>query len=193
MLPVEFSSVITQGLAEQPGLKQKLSNQFGVCLATVQRWADNKSHPVERAQYMIAEYVERNSATYRQNILACLREEFPGKNIVCIPNEDHPEEIVVELDAINNGLTGLAVAVIWDSAAHYHNQMTEVYQVEDGRLMLYVSKDGRGTVHQPMTGESQTIEPGTLHWVEAAGVCVRVESTPPWTPEDHILGSKEDY
>jgi len=189
---LEFAGILARGIIIQPNMAEKLMARFGLSVGSLSRWI-TKTDPPESIKQAAAALVQRSTIEYRQQVLADLREEFPGRNIVCIPNEECPDEIVVELGTTDDGLTGLALAVIWNSAAHHHNEMTEVYHIEDGVILLYVSKDGIGTVRRPMPGENYTIEPGTLHWADGNAVRVRVESSPPWTPKDHIQGSKDDY
>lgn len=115
-------------------------------------------------------------------VIAQLREEFPGKTIVCLP-EDNPTEIIVELD--RNGVEdcSVAVAVIDRSAPHYHRMLTETYEVQEGVLYLQVE----GMLHVLNPGDTFTIHPGQVHWAEGKATRIIVTCTPPWRPDDHIL------
>jgi mannose-6-phosphate isomerase-like protein (cupin superfamily) len=80
---------------------------------------------------------------------------------------------------------GFAVAVIERSQPHFHLNMQEIYRVLRGTL--YVAYGGKG--HVLSKGDSITIEPGQIHFARAAGepVWIEVESTPPWSSDDHFV------
>lgn len=119
----------------------------------------------------------------RQETIEALRKEFPGKTIICIPNEENPTEVIVELSHDEN--ESVAIAIIDRSAPHFHRVITEMYEIESGSLILYFDnipfhlKEGARM--------DVIISPNTIHWAEGDETRVRVTATPPWTPEDHIL------
>lgn len=115
-----------------------------------------------------------------KKLVEALREEFPGKNIVLMP-EEQPEEVVAEIS--QDERESVAVALIDRSRPHRHRFITETYLVESGTLFLYV--DGREHVLNP--GETYRIVPGQIHWAAGAATRVRVTAAPPWTPADHLL------
>jgi mannose-6-phosphate isomerase-like protein (cupin superfamily) len=82
---------------------------------------------------------------------------------------------------------GFAVAVIERSQPHFHLKMQEIYRVLRGTL--YVACKGQG--HVLRKGDSITIEPGEIHSARAADepVWIEVESSPPWSRDDHLEGS----
>jgi mannose-6-phosphate isomerase-like protein (cupin superfamily) len=118
-----------------------------------------------------------------QELLASLRREFPGRNIVSLPPDD-PKEIVVELD--RDVASGTAIALIKRSEPHLHRRMKERYVIEEGKLLLCVN----GNLSEMIKGDQVTIMPGLVHHAVSLTkdfVRVRVTSEPPWSPEDHIL------
>jgi len=118
-----------------------------------------------------------------QELLKSLRQEFPGRNIVCIPPEE-PKEIIVELDRDES--SGQAVALIKRSEPHLHRRMMEQYVIEEGKLLLCVN----GNLSEMIKGDQVTIMPGLVHHAVSLTkdfVRVRVTSWPPWSLEDHIL------
>jgi mannose-6-phosphate isomerase-like protein (cupin superfamily) len=118
-----------------------------------------------------------------QTLLDSLHQEFPHRNIVCIPPEE-PEEIIVELDRAPS--RGTALALIRRSKLHMHYRTTETYIVENGTLILFVGGERR--VLRP--GDRFIITPNRLHHaVSEDGKFARVliTSEPPWSSEDHVL------
>ncbi len=118
-----------------------------------------------------------------KEIVATLRIEFPGKNIMELPPEN-PTEIICEVEpTIDHPDFSVAVAFIDHSDQHKHAISTETYEVEGGEVTLFTN----GEVHVLKPSQSYVIQPGTLHRAEAKGARVKVTSHPGWTPEDHIL------
>ncbi len=118
-----------------------------------------------------------------QELLASLRHEFPGRNIVCIPPEE-PKEIIVELDRDES--SSQAVALIKRSEPHVHHRITERYEVLSGRLILTTSFG----ITSLAPGDTYIINPESVHHAESGDgsfTRVRVTSNPPWSPDDHIL------
>ena len=122
------------------------------------------------AQSIVAEL---GAALSRQANQTNCPEQSPAE-IVCEfdPGEQHPE-------------WSLALAVIDRSAAHYHNRMTEVYQVIKGILTLYVDSE-EFTLYE---GQQFTVTPGRIHWATGDATWVEVYCTPSYTSEDHILST----
>lgn len=105
-----------------------------------------------------------------------LLKEYPGCNVKIAADQC---EMVAEIS------DGFAVAVIERSAAHFHQQMKEVYRVLRGTL--YVACGGQGYVLRK--GDEIVIEPRQIHFARSAGepAWIEVESAPPWSPDDHFV------
>jgi mannose-6-phosphate isomerase-like protein (cupin superfamily) len=108
---------------------------------------------------------------------------YPGKNIISIPDKEHPLEILCEVEpASAHPDWSIAVAIIHRSEPHFHKKTTETYIVEQGTLVLTV--DGQNFTLKP--GHEYTIKPNSVH--NARGLAlVQVLSKPGWTKEDHFL------
>ncbi len=113
-----------------------------------------------------------------QNVRAELEDAYPGCNIVVIADK---REVIAEVSE------GIAIAVIERSSPHFHLSMQEVYRVQRG--ILYVACEGKGYVLR--VGDTLTIEPGQVHYAQSAGdpAWIEVESTPPWSIDDHFVFS----
>ncbi|MBI2592904.1 MAG: cupin domain-containing protein [Candidatus Colwellbacteria bacterium] len=121
-----------------------------------------------------------------EEIIAILQKEFPGKNIIQLPL-DNPSEIICEVEpTANHPEISSIIAVIDESKPHYHLKSTETYFIEKGELHLFV--DGRKYLLRE--GDTYVVEPGRVHWAEGEATRVRVNSSPGWTQEDHILIAK---
>ncbi len=116
-----------------------------------------------------------------QKIVEELQKQYPGKNIVMNPLEN-PTEIVCEVDPEG----GVAVAVIERSEPHHHLQTTEEYRVLEGDLALYID----GSEKELSEGDQFEVYPGEVHFAIGDETWVDVKSTPPWSPEDHIMEGK---
>jgi len=105
-----------------------------------------------------------------------LMNAYPGCHVKVAEDQ---REMVAEIS------DGFAVAVIDRSQPHFHAKMTEIYRVLRGTL--YVACGGQG--HVLRQGEAITIEPGQVHYARAAGepAWIEVESTPPWSLDDHFV------
>lgn len=110
------------------------------------------------------------------------------KNKIEIP-EDDPKEVIYEVvtrDDKDAGF-GLAVADITESAPHYHSEMTEVYSLVSGRVVVKFGGEQRVLLSP---GDTIVIPPDTVHsakTLQAGPARVAILSLPPWSPEDHIL------
>lgn len=123
-----------------------------------------------------------------EDIIKNLKSEFPGKAV--IPNSKtntNPEEIICEVDSsTGHSDFSLAVAYIKKSVPHRHIKAVETYEVEDGRLDLFLD----GIKKTLNVGQSYTINPGVIHWTGGDWVRVKVSSKPGWTLNDHIFVEK---
>ncbi|MBZ5687375.1 MAG: cupin domain-containing protein [Acidobacteriia bacterium] len=101
---------------------------------------------------------------------------YPGRQIKVAEDKG---EMVAEIS------NGFAVAVIERSLPHFHLKTREVYRVLRGTL--YVASGGEG--HVLRKGDSFTIEVGQIHCARGAEepAWVEVESTPPWSVDDHFI------
>jgi mannose-6-phosphate isomerase-like protein (cupin superfamily) len=109
--------------------------------------------------------------------------EYPKKNIVCLPVYN-PGEIICELDPTSeHPHYSRAIVAIKKSVPHYHNIAVETYKVLDGTLDLFVD----GAHIQLNKGDSYVIRPKSVHYASARFAIVQVDSKPGWSPEDHIL------
>jgi isopentenyldiphosphate isomerase/mannose-6-phosphate isomerase-like protein (cupin superfamily) len=121
-----------------------------------------------------------------QDVIAYLQKEYPGKEIVCLPDKN-PTEILCEIEpSTDHADYSVAVAAIKSSAPHHHNKSVETYEVIKGELELYVD----GKMHQLAGGESYTIQPSQIHYAKGDFTLVKVTSHPGWTLEDHILAHR---
>ncbi len=119
-------------------------------------------------------------------VVAELTAEHPGSQIKQLP-ADNPTEIVCEFDpGQKHPDWSLAVAVIDNSAPHYHRVITEVYRILRGELTLYVGHE-QFTMYE---GQQYSILPGNVHWAEGNETWVEVYCSPAYTAEDHHLCEK---
>jgi len=122
----------------------------------------------------------------QDEIIARLKREYPGKNIVCNP-DDNPTEILCEIEPSNKHHEySEAIAYINSSLPHRHLKATETYRVESGNLTIYLD----GVVKTVSEGQSVVIKPEVIHWAEGDWTRVWVRSEPGWTLEDHLLVDK---
>jgi len=117
-----------------------------------------------------------------QKVLDYLGGNYPGRNIVMLP-QDNPREVICELGQSANGDESTAIAFVDHSMRHHHNETVEQYEVEEGELRLFL--DGQLVILRE--GQGITILPGTVHWAEGNATRVRVTTIPPWEPGDHLL------
>ena len=118
-----------------------------------------------------------------KKIIKQLSKEYPGKNIVQLP-QGKPTEIICEIEpTADHPERNVAIAVIDKSEPHYHEHARETYEVLRGRLVIKLA-------HRDVTlgeGQKYLIVPGLVHSAEGNSTMVKVTSEPGWTPEDHIL------
>lgn len=115
-----------------------------------------------------------------------LTDLYPDGNIKLNPNENgEVTEIVCEIERESVGSErDVAVVVADKSAEHWHDEITEEYEVLRGTLKVF--RDGNlTTLHE---GEKVTIEPGTRHSVEGNETWFYCYSAPDWYPGDlHLV------
>lgn len=118
-----------------------------------------------------------------QKVTAKLKKRYPGKSVV-ITDPNNPTEIICETKPTEeHPKWSEAIAVVDKIRPHYHNILTETYEILEGKLTVYLS----GEKHDVLKGNSITIKPKVVHWAEGNEVWFKVYSKPGWTPEDHIL------
>lgn len=130
----------------------------------------------------------------KQQIIQELQEKYPGKPIICLPEED-PTEIICEIGPIEGG--SRAIAVIDESVLHFHLRTTEVYKVLKGQLTVEYDSSDKACVlnlKDKVLNEGDTfkIYPGTVHKAKGDACWVEVDAFPAWSPEDHYLVECED-
>lgn len=126
----------------------------------------------------------------KRKVIRQLKQQYPGKNILCIPPTGRAKEIICELGPIEGG--SRAIAVIDESEAHVHFRTTEIYDpLEDGLTLQYDSSDKAGCLSLTdkvlKKGETFTIRPGTVHKAKGKAVWIQVDTFPAWSPDDHHL------
>lgn len=118
-----------------------------------------------------------------QEVIDYFKKTYPGKNIVCLP-EEGPTEIICEIDpSSEHPEKNVAIAAIKQSAPHYHKKAVEEYEVVKGTLKITV--DDKVTTLQK--GETCVIKPPSVHSASGDFSLVKVTSHPGWAPEDHFL------
>lgn len=119
-------------------------------------------------------------------VTAELKQLYPGKNIICMP-EDNPTEIICEIERTTE--YSKIIAVTEKSEKHYHKTITETYKVLRGRLVIWSESNGKKYRDVLAPGLSSSLPPNTIHWVEGVDeyedTWVEAVCCPPWTPEDH--------
>ena len=77
----------------------------------------------------------------------------------------------------------VAIAVIDQSAPHFHRKSVETYEVMEGELLLWV--ENKKILLKK--GETHSILPNQVHWAKGKATSIKATSKPGWVPEDHIL------
>jgi mannose-6-phosphate isomerase-like protein (cupin superfamily) len=112
-----------------------------------------------------------------------LQTKYPGKKIICLP-ENNPSEIICEIEpAGEHPDYSIAISVIDKTASHYHQKTTENYEIISGALTLIIE----GQKHKMKTGEVLIIKPGQIHSAVGNQTWIKCTARPAWTPQDHIL------
>ena len=122
----------------------------------------------------------------RSVALALLHVEFPDKNIVCLPDDDDPQEVIVELERAEDDSYSVAIALIQESLPHRNPGLVEAYLVEEGQLVIYIDED----MEILEQGGGLTFDADHVHWAIALSsepARVRVTSRPAWKPEHNVL------
>lgn len=114
-------------------------------------------------------------------VVSELIKQHPNTNIVK-NSTINPSEIICELGTQKDA-SGLAIAVIDQSAQHVHNRTTETYEILKGELTVY--KNDKKYILKK--GQRLIIHPGEIHRSEGNETWVKVISIPPWSQSDHIL------
>ena len=115
--------------------------------------------------------------------IAELKQQYPGKKIICLP-ESNPSEIICEIEPVGEHLEySVAISVIDQTSAHYHQKTTENYEIISGALILAID----GQKHQMKTGDSLIIKPGQIHSAIGNQAWIKCTARPAWTPKDHLL------
>ncbi len=115
---------------------------------------------------------------------ARLQKLHPGANIVASSMfGGKVTELIAELGLSDDGLSSHADVIADRAHEHKHHETTEVYEVEEGVLRVFVD----GAEHVMHEGDPPlTISPGQRHYVIGNATRFSVKSTPPWSPEDYF-------
>ncbi len=112
-----------------------------------------------------------------------LKKTYPGKSII-LNDKQNLTEILCEVDsATKHPEYSVAILVIDKTAPHYHNEITETYEVLRGELQLTI--DGKAVTLKQ--GETKTILPGQVHSATGNEVWIKATSKPGWKSSDHIV------
>jgi len=111
-----------------------------------------------------------------EKVINELSQKYPGKKIIK-NDEENPTEIICEIES------GLAVAVIDKSIAHYHRKTTETYEIIKGELIVYKNS----IQYKLKEGDKLTINPEEMHYAVGNESWAKVYSKPAWTQKDHII------
>ncbi len=118
-----------------------------------------------------------------KKVVSKLRSEYPGRKII-FNDPEHPTEIVCEIQPTSESPDQSAIIAVVDRIIpHYHKVTTEVYEVLEGPIDLYVDNEK----HTLQNGETFEIKPGRVHYAEGSEAWIRCTSTPGWTIEDHLF------
>jgi len=112
-------------------------------------------------------------------VISEFKKRYPDKNII-VNSPEFPLEVICELDPVAQTK---AVAVIDFARPHYHRKNTEIYEVIQGELIVYL----QGETIRLRKGERVKIKPLSIHSAVGKETWINVYSDPGWTLEDHIL------
>jgi mannose-6-phosphate isomerase-like protein (cupin superfamily) len=128
-----------------------------------------------------------------EDIVADLSKRWGAKKAICIPRDD-PQEIVGPTSLRTDLNHSTAIAYIRKSLPHFHKQTTEIYQLMEGSLCVYVD----GKRYTLFGHEELVIAPGKVHHAELIRgsrldewCIVKVLASPPWSAEDHHLAAPQ--
>ena len=113
------------------------------------------------------------------NVKQELQDKYPNKSVLVSDGEIICEVKPASIDPNES----IAVAVIDKTVPHYHKVTTEIYEVIEGELSLFVDE----VEHKLKEGESFTIKPNQKHYAIGNETWIKCPSHPAWTMEDHIL------
>ena len=107
----------------------------------------------------------------------------PGANIVAASQfGGKTTEVIAELGLTEDGLSSRADVIADRAHKHEHHETTEVYEVEEGTLHVFID----GVEHVLHEGDEPiTIRPGQKHYVVGDATQFSVLSTPAWKPGDY--------
>ncbi len=116
-------------------------------------------------------------------IVAEFKKKYPGKKVI-ITDPKNPGEIICETKPTEKHPDwSESIAVIDYTRPHFHQELTEVYEVIKGKLTVCSNNKS----YSLKAGESITLKPGITHSAKGQETWVRVYSMPGWTAGDHIL------
>ncbi len=119
-------------------------------------------------------------------IIQELQKKYPGKAIICNGDQD-PTEILCEIEPTSHHPAySTAVAIIDSSVPHVHKKTTENYTILKGELTLTI--DDQQIILRE--GDTYVIAPNRVHSACGNETWVRVDSSPGWTMEDHMVNEK---
>lgn len=121
------------------------------------------------------------------HVIAELEKQYPNCRIIKIP-ESNPNEVLCEIDPTENHPDySIAISIIDQSVPHYHNQMTEIYEVITGNLSVFID----GIEHKLSEGDKLTIPPNSTHYAIGNETWIRCTAKPGWTVGDHIMADTD--
>ncbi len=121
-----------------------------------------------------------------KRIIEEIKEKYPGKTIICEP-EENPREIICEIDPTSEHPgKSVALAVVGKSKLHFHKNSTEIYKALKGKLIVIIG----GKKHILKEGEKITIKPHEIHSAEGNEAWFLTYSKPGWRFDDHIVVDK---
>jgi mannose-6-phosphate isomerase-like protein (cupin superfamily) len=124
-----------------------------------------------------------------EDIVEDMRVRYGVKEVIRIPHDD-PQEIVGPTTLRTDLNHSTAVAYIRKSVPHFHKHTTEIYEVLDGVLCVYIE----GKSYVLFAHNQLVIAPGQVHHAEVLKgsrpddwCVVKVLASPPWSPQDHHI------
>ena len=121
-----------------------------------------------------------------------LQYRHEGRPLKQIKESGRIVEVVCELGSDHAGSWSTALAIIGESAPHFHRKMKEVYLVARGTLDVHLKTTSSEFIIRLHEGDHYVIVPFTVHFAEGIDepAEVLVIATPAWSPEDHVLVEK---